>query len=234
MYAPATRIDEYIYVSGGLEAPVSNPNDYKLVSSMIRYHIPTHTWSSCPPMLSARFEHCMVRLPEPKSHCLMVIGGVNTTCDIFNTLTNEWCHAPSMATSRRCFVSCVLNDRIYVFGGTRFTSCAYDIKTNEWIDLQAPANKSEDDDDPPNKDDLRVYGVAVVIDDDTILLMGDYHNILNNILHQQIPWKMPDEEPRYSCGGAYDSLTGSLVVVGLSPTILILPCPHIFAINHCI
>jgi hypothetical protein len=210
-YAPATRIDEYIYISGGLEI------DYKPVSSMIRYHIPNRTWSSCPPMLSARAGHCMVRLPEPKCHCLMVIGGLGDagnilSCEIFNTLTNEWCHAPSMATTRLNFGSCVLNHRIYVFGSKSDTSSAYDIKTNAWCEiLQSPMR----DDDILGG----VNGVPVVVGDDTILLIGnDSHRRIEEYTPSTdtwriLPWELPDER-RYHYGVAYDSSTGSLIVLG--------------------
>jgi hypothetical protein len=218
-FACAARIDEYIYVNGGLESPVSNPHECKLVSSMIRYHIPSRTWSSsCSSMLVARYQHCMVRLPEPKSHCLMVMGGADnndkplSTCEIFNTLTNEWSPAPSMADARLNFGSCVSDHRIYVFGGKCDTSCVYDVQTNEWCAIQQ--SPMRDDDEPG------AHGVPVVVGDDAILLLGnDSQRRIEEYTPSTdtwriLPWDLPDDSTRYHCGAAYDSVADSLLIIG--------------------
>jgi hypothetical protein len=216
-HAAVARIDDYIYVSGG-KSPKERD---EVVSTMIRYHIPTRTWSSCPSMLSAREKHGMVRLPEPKSHCLMVMGGVPgslhsvSSCEIFNTLTNEWSSAPSMPYRREYFDPRVLNHRIYVFGGTCETSCVYDTHTSEWCDIQQSTMTDGEGASGP-------YGTPVVVGDDAILFLGyDARRRIEQYTPSTdswriLRWKLPDDElyPRYNCCAVFDSSTDSLLIIG--------------------
>lgn len=111
------------------------------------YDINENKWTYVGTMPTAFVAGCVVKYKD----VFYVMGGRNgvgkhDTCYTFKPQSNEWTEISSLNIGRFNFGACVLNDKIYAFGGQTYAEAemhfftrkaldsveVYDIKSNKW------------------------------------------------------------------------------------------------------
>lgn len=123
-----------LYVVGGLDPNVSGP-----ITDASRYDPATNTWTSMPPMPTARYLPAIGVINGK----VIVAGGSDSndpvdTVEIFDSATNLWSPGAALPVPVYAAVSAVANGKLYVIGGLDATSTVlpnvqiYNPATNSW------------------------------------------------------------------------------------------------------
>jgi N-acetylneuraminic acid mutarotase len=210
------NIGDSIYVVGGTNSMGS------ALSNVDRLHLPTMKWSSSRAIPEARHGHGCISV-NGDIYCL---GGYDNDFSEVNSMirydTKEdtWVNAPSMEEKRERSSYAVLGDHIFVFGGLTTNSCEmFNITNNRWEKIASLSHN-------------RSSACAVVVDNDTILLLGGHVNgrvvdTVEEYSHKSnswrtLSWRLPEPRSRFAAWYDTNNNNNALYITsGLSPSIYI-------------
>jgi hypothetical protein len=214
----AARIDHDTFIiCGGRDS-----EDSKSVATVDHYNHSTRIWTAAPSMLQPRRYHKCVTLLD--SLRCMVIGGYNdmtkkaeTSCEIFDVTSQKWSLAPPLSVGRAIASCVVLNNMVYVFGGSSdgsakgaLSTCeVYDNKKNSWSTIASMSTPR--------------WKATVTVVDNVLLVMGGETFGMCRVatIEEYTPatgtwrtlsWTLP--QPRDALGSSYETTTRQLMIAG--------------------